>query len=189
MNNITKDINILRKKSVDVSDAIEAREIIDKIKPLLIEEHMVGIAAIQIGINKKIAVMKHQGDFFYLINPIVLEKNENVLFFNEGCLSFPNKYITTNRYKHFVIKNHRIENEKLEEEILYFYYSRDKDDVEYGSSDMFSIAIQHEIDHFEGVLFMDRKSEPIKSPKKIGRNDPCGCGSGKKFKKCCGLRE
>jgi len=28
--------------------------------------------------------------------------------------------------------------------------------------------------------------KPIKSGKKIGRNDPCPCGSGKKYKKCCG---
>ncbi|MBF4243116.1 SEC-C metal-binding domain-containing protein, partial [Vibrio anguillarum] len=23
------------------------------------------------------------------------------------------------------------------------------------------------------------------TPTKLGRNDPCHCGSGKKFKKCC----
>ncbi len=27
---------------------------------------------------------------------------------------------------------------------------------------------------------------PVKSEKTVGRNDPCPCGSGKKFKKCCG---
>jgi SWIM/SEC-C metal-binding protein len=27
--------------------------------------------------------------------------------------------------------------------------------------------------------------EPARSTPKIGRNDPCSCGSGKKFKKCC----
>jgi len=28
--------------------------------------------------------------------------------------------------------------------------------------------------------------EPIQKDKEIGRNDPCPCGSGKKYKKCCG---
>ncbi|MEN2985075.1 MAG: preprotein translocase subunit SecA [Thermodesulfovibrionaceae bacterium] len=28
--------------------------------------------------------------------------------------------------------------------------------------------------------------QPIQKPKKIGRNDPCPCGSGRKYKKCCG---
>ena len=30
------------------------------------------------------------------------------------------------------------------------------------------------------------KSKPKKADKKVGRNDPCPCGSGKKYKKCCG---
>lgn len=32
----------------------------------------------------------------------------------------------------------------------------------------------------------DSSSQPVKKPHKIGRNDPCPCGSGKKYKKCCG---
>ena len=36
-------------------------------------------------------------------------------------------------------------------------------------------------------LFLEqRKSGTIRKEKKIGRNDPCPCGSGKKYKKCCG---
>ena len=36
-------------------------------------------------------------------------------------------------------------------------------------------------------LFMEqRKSGTIVTGKKVGRNDPCPCGSGKKYKKCCG---
>lgn len=150
--NIVQDINILRKKSVDVTGVSEAIEIIDKIKPLLKYDHMIGLAAIQIGIDKKVAVMKHKDGLFYLINPIVLEKEEDVLFFNEGCLSFPDKFITTKRYKHFTIKNQRIENNNFEDETLYFYYSSDKSEREYGGGDVFSIAIQHEIDHFDGIL-------------------------------------
>ncbi|MCK5597963.1 MAG: SEC-C domain-containing protein [Candidatus Eisenbacteria sp.] len=30
------------------------------------------------------------------------------------------------------------------------------------------------------------RREPVKKGKKVGRNDPCPCGSGKKYKKCCG---
>ncbi len=33
------------------------------------------------------------------------------------------------------------------------------------------------------------KKEPKKADKKPGRNDPCPCGSGKKYKKCCGMNE
>ena len=33
------------------------------------------------------------------------------------------------------------------------------------------------------------KKQPVKKGKKVGRNDPCPCGSGKKYKKCCGMHE
>ena len=31
--------------------------------------------------------------------------------------------------------------------------------------------------------------QPVKKGSKVGRNDPCPCGSGKKYKKCCGRNE
>ena len=31
--------------------------------------------------------------------------------------------------------------------------------------------------------------QPVRKGKKIGRNDPCPCGSGKKYKHCCGRNE
>jgi len=49
-----------------------------------------------------------------------------------------------------------------------------------------SVCVQHEIDHLNGVVCMDRKvNTTIVKDKKIGRNEPCLCGSGKKYKKCC----
>jgi len=34
-----------------------------------------------------------------------------------------------------------------------------------------------------------QRIEPYHAPQKIGRNDPCPCGSGKKYKKCCLTKE
>ena len=49
-----------------------------------------------------------------------------------------------------------------------------------------SICVQHEIDHLNGVTINDRKFiTTIVNNNKVGRNDPCHCGSGKKHKKCC----
>ena len=48
------------------------------------------------------------------------------------------------------------------------------------------ICVQHEIDHLNGVVCMDRKvNTTIVKDAKVGRNEPCPCGSGKKYKKCC----
>ncbi len=39
----------------------------------------------------------------------------------------------------------------------------------------------------KAVRMLQETSEPYENPyRNIGRNDPCPCGSGKKFKKCCG---
>ena len=57
-----------------------------------------------------------------------------------------------------------------------------------GKMNMFEKAIaQHEIDHMNGIMICDNeiKSNEAHSAKISGRNDPCPCGSGKKFKKCC----
>ena len=49
-----------------------------------------------------------------------------------------------------------------------------------------AVCVQHEIDHLNGVVCMDRKvNTTIVADKKIGRNEPCPCESGKKYKKCC----
>ena len=54
-------------------------------------------------------------------------------------------------------------------------------------------TVHHEVSLFrfdEGEkrwYYLDGKEilEPLKNEAKIGRNDPCPCGSGKKYKKCC----
>ena len=35
----------------------------------------------------------------------------------------------------------------------------------------------------------DTANKTVRKGKKVGRNDPCPCGSGKKYKKCCGKDE
>jgi peptide deformylase len=179
---------LLKQKSENVLDVAEAQDIIGKIKPMLAPDHVCGIAAIQIGIPRRLAVIKYRGDCFCLINPVVVECDEHV-YYREGCLSFPGKFITTQRYKHLTIKNQRIENNQFEEETLYFFHP-EEDDKAYGghdTNDTLTIAVQHEIDHFDGILYTERevKIEPVKKESKVGRNDPCPCGSGKKYKKCC----
>ena len=60
-----------------------------------------------------------------------------------------------------------------------FYYYNDPDRPSKGFD---SIAVQHEVDHLNGILIEDRRHIV---PQKVGRNELCPCGSGKKYKKCC----
>ena len=186
------NIEILRTASTNVESVGEAEEIIEKLKKALDKcESGIGLAAIQIGIPKKVGVIKlsdkkDEENYEYLINPSIKEATEEFVYCREGCLSFPNNFIDTKRYKHFVIQNQRIRDGKLEEQTEYYYFSPDPKEV--GNDGIVAIAIQHEMDHFDGICIFDRKVEPIANKRqtpKIGRNDQCPCGSGKKFKKCC----
>lgn len=54
--------------------------------------------------------------------------------------------------------------------------------------------IHHELSQFhkrDGVWYYSDSSQPsqtvVRVSPKVGRNDPCPCGSGKKYKKCCGV--
>ena len=57
---------------------------------------------------------------------------------------------------------------------------------EYELRKLETVCVQHEIDHLNGKTIMDRRAvNTIKNENKIGRNDPCHCGTKKKYKKCC----
>lgn len=198
---IVKDTNILRQISSPVESVKEALEIIEKLKETLDrEKNGVGLCATQIGILKQISVLKKEffanKEYFYLINPKIVEKEDKFIFFQEGCLSFPGQFFNTWRYRHFTIKNSRISGNEFEREKLYFYYGDEKEDQKFTvDNGVVPIAIQHEIDHFEGRIIPEYcvKNVPIERVGvKVGRNDPCPCGAKKsngeavKYKKCCG---
>jgi len=188
---ITQDLVFLRQKSTDVESVKEAKRIILQLDDALTNApNGMGVAAIQIGIPKKISVFYNsKKEKKYLINPEVVEKTEEFVFYNEGCLSMPGYFQNTPRHRSIVIKNQVIDGDQFREEQWCFYYDKEE------STNYEAITCQHEIDHFNGILLTDYKvlNIPIISKeKKIGRNEPCPCGkkdsSGKplKYKKCCG---
>ena len=186
---IINDVGILRQVSSPVSSYEEACDLINKLSDTLKnKKNGIGLSAIQIGIPKAASIIRrYDGVIYSIINPLIIETDEEIIFNGEGCLSFPGIYVSTKRYRHFVIKNFIPEDGKLREETQYYYYHGEANNPR----DIESIAAQHEIDHQVGILFTDRevkqKSVPFVNLGKIGRNDPCPCNSGKKYKKCCGL--
>jgi len=121
----------------------------------------IGLAANQIGINKRVCVVNVK-EPLVLINPKIVERSEEEFIFPEGCLSFPNKHIRTKRNVSIVVEadNHT---EQLS-------FSADSKDV----NDAFECAcVQHEIDHLDGITMFDRAmvAQPYKAPKTPGRNE------------------
>ena len=183
---VIKDKTKLQKKCSPVS--IEEGEIIGA--KLLMElrtseQSGIGLAANQIGIQKRVCVVNVK-EPLVLINPEIVERSEKEFIFPESCLSFPDKKVRTKRNISVKVK---ADNYK---EILYF--SADSKEM----NDAFEcVCVQHEIDHLDGITMFDRefKLEPIKREgKKIGRNDKvliaCGVESKMiKYKKALPLLE
>ena len=185
---VVKDMNVLRQKSEDVSSVDEAKSLIKDLEDALKQlSNGVGLAAIQLGHAKKVGVIKKaNGEFLHLINPQLIEFENEFIYFNEGCLSFPGVFRSTKRYHDIVVKHQIIEDDKFKEQTFVAHHCSES--CKCGNDDnLVVIAIQHEIEHFSGNLIFDHdiKGEQIIKEVKVGRNDPCPCKSGKKFKKCC----
>jgi peptide deformylase len=134
----------------------------------------IGLAAPQIGIPKNIAIVrmgKENGLNLDLVNCKIDQGFDPTLFKEEGCLSFPGRVENTTRFQEVHIVNN-----------LVYPHT-------FIATGLIAVVVQHELDHLNQTLFMDRaapKPVPVVSKKKTGPNDPCLCGSGKKTKKCCG---
>lgn len=133
---------ILKKRSKEI-------EVIDeKIKELakdMIETmHKfdgLGLAGVQVGILKRIIVIDlyEEGMQFVLINPVITKrKGEQIV--DEGCLSFPNKFGKVKRYKEVTVEALDIDGNK----------------VTLVGKDLLAQALQHEIDHLEGEVFIEK---------------------------------
>ena len=133
----------------------------------------IGLAANQVGIDASVAVVNVK-EPIVLINPEIIKKEGETRYY-EGCLSFPKKGCHTKRYKIVEVK---VDN--MESNMTFGAGDTELDLLE-------SVCVQHEIDHLNGMRILDRAMElTIRREKpKIGRNEPCPCGSGKKHKKCC----
>ena len=150
----------------------------------------IGLAANQVGIDAQVAVV-NVIEPLVLINPKIKEQWDEVDYY-EGCLSYPKRGLHTKRYKNIIIKTEQEESE--------WYFSgvetgkevkgtweEDGKKQDQEQRLLEAICVQHEIDHLMGNTIHDRenKPKPIVTKKSIGRNEPCYCGSGKKYKRCC----
>ncbi len=140
--------NILKKqsKSFDVVDA-DARQLADDMLDTMYDAPGIGLAAVQIGLLRRMIVVdvareEEPRDPFCLINPKVVWSSEETAEYEEGCLSIPDTYDMVTRPA----------------EIKVQYLDRDGAECERHCHGLLSTCIQHEIDHLDGVLFIDHLS-------------------------------
>ena len=154
---IVKDKTRLKKSCTPCESIEEGETIVTKLFESLTSEGGIGLAANQIGIDRRVCVINVKEPIAF-INPKIVKTDGEVVV-PEQCLSFPNKTVRTKRFKYVTIKsdNHN--------EVVLGGDNFDDNLLE-------SVCAQHEIDHLDGITMFDRKFviPPIKS-NKIGRNE------------------
>ena len=144
---------ILRQISLPVEKVgKEVQALMDDMLETMYNAKGIGLAAIQIGIPKRIIVMdiskdNEKNNPMYFVNPIIKNRNLNLSKYLEGCLSLPDQFAEVDRPSTC--------------EVEYLDYNGNKKILK--ANGLLSTCIQHEMDHLEGILFIDHLSKLKKS--------------------------
>ena len=134
---------VLRRRAHEVEDVDSAlRDAVLRMAETMRVCKGVGLAAPQVGIDKRIVVFSpstEKTEQQVLINPVIVD-HRGAMEGEEGCLSFPGIFGTVRRSAHVVVAGYDLEGKE----------------VEISGTDFLARVLQHEIDHLEGMLLLDR---------------------------------
>ena len=146
---LTEPNKLLRQVSLPVEKVgNDERRLMDDMLETMYEAKGIGLAAIQIGVPKRIIVMdignkEKEKEPMYFVNPIIKNKNSEHSTYEEGCLSVPNQFAEVDRPSTC--------------EVEFLDYDGNKKILK--ASGLLATCIQHEMDHLEGILFIDYLSK------------------------------
>jgi len=156
---------VLKQTSLPVEKVDdELRALMDHMLETMYAAPGIGLAAIQVGVPKRVIVMdisgeeeegKHPRCF---VNPEILWASDEIASYEEGCLSVPEVYDEVERPAKVKLR----------------YLNYDGETVEEDAEGLFAVCIQHEMDHLEGVLFIDhlsrlKRERAVKTVKKAAK--------------------
>ena len=150
---LTEPNKILRQISKRVEKVgEEEKKIMDDMLETMYQANGIGLAAIQIGIPKRIIVIdlakgEEKKNPMYFVNPVIKNKNQNLATYEEGCLSVPDQFAEVDRPSTC--------------EVEYLDYHGEKKILK--AEGLVATCIQHEMDHLQGILFIDYLSKLKKS--------------------------
>jgi peptide deformylase len=140
---------VLKQKSKPVEGPVtdEHRKLMDDMLETMYDAPGIGLAAIQIGEPLRIIVMDLAKEDEpkaprYFVNPEILWASDEMFTYEEGCLSVPDIYDDVERPKHVKLRYMDYNGKQIEED----------------AEGLYAVCIQHEMDHLEGVLFIDHLS-------------------------------
>lgn len=139
----------------NVAEPIEEEEVTEKTRKLahdmletMYDQPGIGLAAVQVGVSKRLVVMDvdwgrdRERNPRILLNPEIIRAEGKAVSKEEGCLSVPDYKADVERHAHVIVKARTLDCER----------------VEFDSVELEAFCLQHEIDHLDGVLFIDRIS-------------------------------
>jgi peptide deformylase len=133
---------VLRQHSTEVSAVDEeVRRLIGDMFETMDAARGVGLAANQVGVTRRVAVVGVEDDRFAMVNPRIIE-TEGRIIAEEGCLSIPEIYGDVARAERVVVEAQDENGSRYRKE----------------ATGLTARAIQHEIDHLDGILFLDHLS-------------------------------
>jgi peptide deformylase len=121
----------------------EVRKICERMVEEMLRAEGVGLAAPQIGVPKRIIILDVEGEFHVLINPELVSASEETESGTEGCLSVPGVHSEVARSTRVTLAGTNLDGER----------------VEITGEGLLARAMQHEMDHIDGRLFVDRLSQ------------------------------
>lgn len=137
---IVTNLKELRIPSDIINDREEINSIIKDLEDSLNISRGIGLSAIQIGINKRVGIIRYKNIKINLINPVIIDKYDKFKMIKEGCLSIPGIFVDTLRYQELTIEN---DGKRFTYDVM--------------NDELIPIAIQHEIDHMNGRVILDSK--------------------------------
>ena len=150
---LTEPDTKLREKSLPVDKVDkDLQKLMDDMLETMYAAPGIGLAAIQVGVAKRVIVLdiaQKEGKKtpMYFINPEIIQKSDKNTTYEEGCLSVPGQFAEIDRPDQCLVK--------------YLDYNGEKKEI--NAKGMLATCIQHEMDHLEGILFIDYLSKLKKS--------------------------
>lgn len=141
-----------KTKPIDTVD-LKIRKIFDDMRETMFDSCGIGLAANQVGVDKRLIVINLNGDedrkeqdAIYLANPKIEKKSDEMITYSEGCLSIPGFYEDVLRHEKITVS--------------YIDYNNVRQKI--NATGLLSICLQHEIDHLNGIVFIDHIREDKK---------------------------
>jgi peptide deformylase len=129
---------------VEIDDRV--RQLVEDLLDSVKVPGRAGVAASQIGVNLRAFSYNVDGEIGYVINPVLVETSGEPELIDEGCLSVPDLWFKTSRYPYAKVRGIDLDGQEIEVE----------------GTGVLAQALQHETDHLDGLLYLDRLDKPTR---------------------------